>query len=463
MSARSGKGDSRKRGRKTSVVGSKVSDVSKSLRGRGLPRGGIREKDGLTVAEGAMPDTTLIGRGGGRQRITGAFRIVAIVSGSLLAVFVIFSLVVALLSNTSMFSVRQVDAVDTEHLSAENIVKLAAVEDGTTLLNVDASKIEQRLKKNPWVGSVEIVRAYPDTLRLVVHERTPAYYVVMGTGGAGWLMGDDGAWIEPLQIEDHSGHDATDAALKQAKSMGLMLISEVPASVSPKPGAPSTDPCIDAVMAFKNQLSAGFKDQIISYSAPSEDDIACTLDNGIEISMGSPSNIDSKEMVAQGILDEYAGQVIYINVRVPSRPTYRRVNSKYVDSGTGATGTVGNSSTEGQTNGNSNGSSSGSSSTSTSTSTGNGTNTNSGTSGSKDEYDSATTNDSATTYENSQYGNAQSEQSSSLSSGGNDSSGGNETGYVSPYDTSSTGESTGGSKVEGSSNTGRNTNNSVKQ
>lgn len=436
-------------------MGSKVSDVSKSLRGRGLPRGGIREKDGLTVAEGAMPDTTLIGKGGGRQRITGAFRIIAIVSGSLLVVFIILSLVVALLSNTSMFSVRQVDAADTEHLSAENIVKLAAIENGTTLLNVDVSKIEQRLKKNPWVGSVEVVRAYPDTLRLVVHERTPAYYVVMGTGGAGWLMGDDGAWIEPLQIEEHSGHDATDAALKQAKSMGLMLIAEVPASVSPKPGAPSTDPCIDAVMAFKNQLTAGFKDQIISYSAPSEDDIACTLDNGIEISLGSPSNIDSKEMVAQGILDEYAGQVIYINVRVPSRPTYRRVDSKYVGSGTGATGTLGNSSTEGQANGNSNGSSNGS------TGSGNDANTNSGTSELKEGYDSSTTSGSSTTTENSQYGTGQSGQSGSLSSTEDDSSGTNETGYVSPYGNASNGGSTGGSKVEGSSSTGKNTNNSA--
>ena len=454
MSARSGKGDTRRRGQRTSVVGSKVSDVSKSLRGRGLPRGGIREKDGLTVAEGAMPDTTLIGRGSGRQRATGVLRILAIVSGSLLAVLIIFSLVVALLSKTSMFSVRQVDTNDTEHLSAENIVKLAAIEDGTTLLNVDVPKIEQRLKKNPWVSSIDVVRAYPDTLRLVVHERTPAYYVVIGTGSAGWLMGEDGVWIEPLQIEDHSGRDATDSALKQAKAMGLMLISGVPSSVSPKPGTPSTDSCIESVMAFRNQLSAGFKDQIISYSAPSEDDVACTLDNGIEISMGSPSNIDNKEMVAQGILDEYAGQVIYINVRVPSRPTYRRVDSKYVDSGSGATGELSNSSLEGQANG--------------STNSGNSANTNSGDSASKNGSDSTMMDDrGSTTGESLSYGTGQTGQTTgqvgSSSFEGENATGTNETGYVSPYGTSSTDRSDGGSRVEGSSNSSKNTNNSVKQ
>lgn len=469
MSARSGKGDARRRRQGTSVVGSKVGDVSGRLGGRKLPRGGIREKDGLTVAEGAMPDTTLIGRSSGRnsrQRATGALRIIAIVSGSLLVVLIIFGLVVALLSNTSMFSVRQVDAYDTEHLSAENIAKLADIEDGTTLLNVDVSKIEQQLKKNPWVGSVNVHRVYPDTLRLEVHERVPAYYVVIGTGGNGWLMGDDGVWIEPLQVEEHTGHDASDTALKQAESMGLMLISDVPASVSPKPGTPSTDACIESVMAFRNQLTAKFKDQIVSYAAPSEDDIACTLDNGIEISMGSPSNIDSKEMVAQGILDEYAGQVIYINVRIPSRPTYRRVNSKYVDMGSGATGTVGNangadqSGSNGNSSSNSNGSSSGNSGSSSSGNS-SGSSSSSGSSTSSSGSGSQSGTGSGNTDVDSQYSDEQTDQADGGSSGDEGSRSGGTTGYVSPYGNSTSGNSTGGSKSEGSSSSGKNTNSAM--
>ena len=44
-------------------------------------------------------------------------------------------------------------------------------------------------------------------------------------------------------------------------------------------------------------------------------------------------------MVAMRVLNDYEGQVTYINVRIPSRPTYRRVASEYVTEGTGATGT----------------------------------------------------------------------------------------------------------------------------
>lgn len=460
MSARSGKGDTRRRKQGTSVVGAKVSDVSGRLSGRGLPRGGLREKDGLTVAEGAMPDTTLIGRVKGRQRATGALRIVAIVSGSLLAIVIVFGLVVALLANTSMFSVHQVDTYDTEHLSAESIAKLAAVEDGTTLLNVDASKIEQRLKKNPWVGSVDVVRAYPDTLRLEVHERVPAFYVVMGMGGTGWLMGDDGVWIEPLQIEEHSGTSANDAALKQAAAMGLTLIYNVPSSVNPKPGTSSTDSCIASVMAFRSQLTAKFKDQIISYSAASEDDIACNLDNGIEISMGSPSNIDNKEMVAQGILDEYAGQVIYINVRVPSRPTYRRVNSKYVDMGSGATGTVGSGTDKDQSSGSSSNGSTGGSSSTGSTSTHSGSNS-AGSSSSGSNSQDRTGSGSSTTGADTQRSDASSDGEDGQTSEDGGSSTTTDSGYVSPYGSSSTSSSTGSSKTEGSSNSGKNTSNGM--
>ncbi len=483
MSNRSGHGDARKRKQNTSVVGSKVSDVSSRLSGRRLPRGGLREKDGLTVAEGALPDTTLIGRGGGRQRATGALRIIAIVSGLLLVLLILFGIVVALLSNTSMFSVRQVDTYDTEHLTAENIAKLAAIGDGTTLLNVDVSTIEQRLQKNPWVGSVDVVRQYPDTLRLEVHERTPVFYVVMGAGSAGWLMSEDGVWIEPLQIEEHSGKSASDAALKQAASMGLTLIYNVPASVSPKPGTSSTDACIASVMAFRNQLSAAFKDHIVSYSAASEDDIACILDSGIEISMGSPSNIDNKEKVAQSILDEYSGQVIYINVRVPSRPTYRRVNSKYVDAGSGATGTLGNSAIEGQSSGNSSGSTSGSGSSSSVTSnsgstsgggtsgggtsndattsagssnTGTNDTSSSGSSGSPNGSESATT-DGDSVDADGQTGHAESR--STEDEGAKESGSG---GYVSPYNGSQTTSSSGESKVEGSSNSTGKTGNRTK-
>lgn len=321
------------------MVGSTLGDVSSRLRRRALPRGGIRERDGLKVAEGALPDTTLISPSDGKGTLRKVLRIVAIVSGSLVALLLVLALVGMMLSHTDIFSITSIETYDSEHVSADAVGRLASLTGGETLLNVDTADIENKIKKNPWVQSVEISRVFPDTLRIVVHERSLGSYVAMSSGGIAWLLGDDGVWIEPMRVESGADESTNDVALAEAERLGVILISDVPATVSPVAGSKSNDSSIAAVMSFRSQLSSSFQEQIASYSAASEDDVSCILKNGVEVSFGSDTDVDTKESVAQRILDEYQGQVTYINVRVPSRPTYRRVNSSFVREGTGATGT----------------------------------------------------------------------------------------------------------------------------
>ena len=323
---------------KTSVVGSTLGDASSRPGSRRLPRGGIKE-DGLKVAEGALPDSTIMRQVDAEALWKRVLRTVAIVSGSLLVLVVVGALALTILSHTGMFLVQNVAAQDTEHLTAEEIVRLADVGDGTTLLNVDTAAIEEGVRKNPWVASVEISRNFPDTLGIRVNERKLGTLVSMGTGSTAWLMGDDSVWIEPYPLDIGEGEAAVDVALAQADSLGVILINNVPGSVEPAAGYPTTDKAILAVMSFRDEFSRDFNDQIVSFSAPSDDDISCTLANGVEIALGYPSNIGSKESVARKILSEYEGQVTYVNVRVPSHPTFRRVDSEYVGQGTGATGT----------------------------------------------------------------------------------------------------------------------------
>lgn len=325
--------------RQTSVVGSTISDVSSRLRGRGLPRGGIRGRDSLKVAEGALADTTTIGSTDGTGRMRSILRIVAIVSGSLAAFLVVLALVLMALSHTDLFSITTIETYDSDHISADVVARLADLHGGETLLNVDVASIENNVKKNPWVSSVTVTRVYPNTLRIQVRERSLGSFVAMSSGGIAWLMGSDGVWIEPTRIESGDDESTNDAALAEADRLGVILISDVPATVMPVAGTLSTDASIQAVQVFRDELSAAFREQVVSYSAASEDDVSCILKNGVEVSFGSATNIATKESVAKRILDEYGGQVTYINVRTPSHPTYRRVNSEFVREGTGATGT----------------------------------------------------------------------------------------------------------------------------
>ena len=76
----------------------------------------------------------------------------------------------------------------------------------------------------------------------------------------------------------------------------------------------------------------------MSFSASSLDSISCVLENGVEISLGPATSVDSKESVIKEILSKYAGKLTYINVRVPSKPSYRMVSSDSVGQGSGTSG-----------------------------------------------------------------------------------------------------------------------------
>lgn len=242
------------------------------------------------------------------------------------------------LSNTSTFQITSIDAVASDHVSADDIQKLAKVEEGTTLLNVDTNAITQNLMKNPWVESVSVEREFPDKLKISVTERTVEAVVVMSSRSVAWYLGEGEVWLEPVNLDVSDEQSADDVALEKATSVGAILITGVPATVDPVAGSKATDEVIAAVRSYLDGFSSDFASQIVSFTASSEASISCVLSSGVEVSLGSPTDISSKEEVVKSLLAEYPDELTYINVRVPSSPSYRRIDSTNVTAGTGATG-----------------------------------------------------------------------------------------------------------------------------
>lgn len=228
------------------------------------------------------------------------------------------------LSRMPVFVVQSIDAIASEHVTAETIAKLANVEEGTTLLGMDTNQIKDNVKRNPWVKDVTITREFPDTLGISVEERPVGAIVVIGAGASVWALGSDGIWIEPVQL-DTSGVDVATAALARATELGCLLISDVPASVDPAQGSPTTDDTILAVLDYQEQLSSDISSQARVYYASSTGSIAMVLDSGLEVSLGAPEDINSKSLALTEIMATYPGQLTYINVRVATKPTYRKV------------------------------------------------------------------------------------------------------------------------------------------
>ena len=150
-------------------------------------------------------------------------------------------------------------------------------------------------------------------------------------------MGNDNVWIEPVNLTMKDGQSANDVALSLAQQMGALLVYDVPTSVSPSAGSASTDEVLKAVNAYREQFSEDLSSQIVSFSAPSVESISCLLKSGVEVSLGSPVSIDVKEAVITEVLAKHPNQVTYINVRVPSQPSYRKLGTESVAPGTGVT------------------------------------------------------------------------------------------------------------------------------
>ena len=258
------------------------------------------------------------------QRGQSAKAVVGIVGGvAVLAVVLLVAYFV--LRSSSAFAIQNVVCEPTEHVTESDIQNLLSVPEGSTLLNFDGAAIEASLKKDPWVGSVSFERQFPDTLKVVVNEQSTDALVVMNAGSIAWYLAQN--------------QSVNDAALAQATSEGVLLITDVPSSVSPKSGAEATDDVFAAVRSFREGFSADFSAQVVSYSAPSTDNISCTLASGVEISLGSASQISAKESIVKEILAAHPGKVTFINVRVPSSTgsSYRSIDSEDVEAGTGVT------------------------------------------------------------------------------------------------------------------------------
>ena len=210
----------------------------------------------------------------------------------------------------------------------------------------------------------------------------------MNSGSLGWYLGSSGSWIEPTKIEVSEGQSVNDAALAKARAEGVVLVTGVPATVNPASAQPATDDVLTAVKSFREGFSSEFAAKVVSYDASSTDAISCVLESGVQISLGSATNISYKEQVASALLEKYPGQITYINVRKPASASVRKVGSVDVTQGTGADG---GSSQQGQQGSGDDGGGAGSGTSGADGSGGDGGDAGSGTSGA----DASSTGDSA--------------------------------------------------------------------
>ena len=233
-----------------------------------------------------------------------------------LRIVLIIVLILALIFGTifvyrsNLFAVENVQVEGVSHLTSQEITQLAAVADGSTLLRCDADGIIERLKEHAWIQDASIKRKFPHTLEIDITERTPAAVVKIDSKNI-WVISSDGTWLSAATNDDWKSNNK--------------IIDVNTAINSPASGVDCNDDGIKNAIAIYAALPQDFAEQVKTISAESAVKAQLNLKNGVVIAFGEAQYVDEKVAAAYALLEKYSGKISYINVRVPSRPTYRKL------------------------------------------------------------------------------------------------------------------------------------------
>lgn len=257
------------------------------------------------------------------RRASRRLPVVVIVIVALIAVLGIGGVVLA---NSGVFTVRQVTVSGVSHITAEEMTELAAVPEGTTLLNVDANGITSRLTSNPWVESASVDRVFPDTLNLSITERSISAVVSVTVDESNtverWALAPDGMWLTELPDQNSEEGQALPASIYEDAANALE-ITDIPYGSSPEAGKYCNNANVENALSIIDGMTTELADQIKSVSAASSNSTTLTLDTGVEIAFGDSQDIRDKERVCLELLQQYEGKISYINVRVVNKPVWR--------------------------------------------------------------------------------------------------------------------------------------------
>ncbi|MDU0294528.1 cell division protein FtsQ/DivIB [Saccharothrix longispora] len=172
---------------------------------------------------------------------------------------------------TPALGVREVEVAGVVDLTEAQVREVAAIDEGTPLVQLDTRAVADRVHRLPRVAGVTVERVLPSTVRLTVDEREPVA-VVKAADGA--------------HLVDATGRDYAVVA-------------------SPPDGVPELTAQPNAVAAAVSVLTAvpeSLRREVSLVRAGSPADIRLTLSEGREVRWGSPEDTPRKAAVLDVLL-----------------------------------------------------------------------------------------------------------------------------------------------------------------
>ena len=201
---------------------------------------------------------------------------------------------------SSMFAVSRIEVSGGPPAVRAEVRRALAPLVGRSLLALDQAKVVARVESLPTVVSAAYDRAFPHTLRLTVVAETPV--AILHRGAQTWLLSGRGRVI----------------SLVPPRTYPLLPRIWVKTATPVAPGA-FVPPDVAGAAARALALGSRFPARIQT-AAVVHGDLVFTLRSGVELRLGTPTDVRLKLAVARRALAFLPAGSVYLDVSVPGRP-----------------------------------------------------------------------------------------------------------------------------------------------
>lgn len=98
-------------------------------------------------------------------------------------------------ANAAGFRITSIAIAGTSQLKRDDVLTLAGVDGGSSLLCLDPASARARLDDNPWVAEATVMKLYPGRLQIEIKERVPV--ALWQKDGDVSVIADNGTVLEP--------------------------------------------------------------------------------------------------------------------------------------------------------------------------------------------------------------------------------------------------------------------------
>ena len=217
-----------------------------------------------------------------------------------------------LVLGSSVLSVREIRIVGTDRVPLADVSRASDSERGRPMVLVDLADVSRRVNALPLVHDVRVVRQWPGTLVVTVHERVPIAAVPLGAA-AGAASSATAATEPvagvPVRLVDRDGVQVAVGA----KPAGLPFL-QVDVGRS---GAVTLQAALDVLNSLPPQLRSGLR----GIGADSPDGVWLTLSSGIRVVWGDSTDGDHKARVVRALLTAGdSAKILSVDVSAPDAP-----------------------------------------------------------------------------------------------------------------------------------------------